>query len=118
MKYDKNYRADFEKWFKEFHNTDEHLDFISETEQYYDYTVNHQWSAWKGAKQDIQINQDIPVGAIINAQESCRRLIDFYDFQCEAGSLGNCYEMLELQRCLYYITDCMSNLQKESEKDG
>ena len=49
--------------------------------------------------------KDFPLGALINAQESCRRLIDFYKFECEAGPLRNCGDMQYLQFCLERIFD-------------
>lgn len=39
-------------------------------------------------------------GAIINAQTLLSRLRHMYDFECEAGPLYNCWEFIELERCI------------------
>lgn len=42
---------------------------------------------------------DAPLGAIENGRVFLQRLVDHYDFQCEAGGLANCSDYHEAVRC-------------------
>ncbi len=42
---------------------------------------------------------DAPLGAIENGRVFLQRLVDRYDFQCEAGGLANCSDYHEVVRC-------------------
>jgi hypothetical protein len=46
-----------------------------------------------------------PDGAIHNAAAYANQLENIYDFECEAGPLRNCYEWIELRRCLNVLAD-------------
>jgi len=55
---------------------------------------------------------DPPLGAIENGREVLRRLVDHYDFQCDAGPLVRCMEFDELRQCFeamaVYITEMLA----------
>lgn len=42
---------------------------------------------------------DAPLGAVENGRVFLQRLVDHYDFQCEAGGLANCSDYHEAVRC-------------------
>ena len=54
-----------------------------------------------------------PTGAIENGREHMRRLLEHYDFNCEAGSLRNCTEFHDLRRCFEVMAEWISE-----ESDG
>ena len=53
---------------------------------------------------------EIPNGAIENGRAFLQRLVDHYDFTCEAGSLANCTDYHEAVRCFEHITQWVSGL--------
>jgi hypothetical protein len=44
-------------------------------------------------------NLEPPFGAIENGRELMRRLVDHYQFKCEAGPLVQCIEFDDLCKC-------------------
>nr|WP_313709065.1 hypothetical protein [Brucella intermedia] len=53
---------------------------------------------------------EIPNGAIENGRAFLQRLVDHYDFTCEAGSLANCADYHEAVRCFEFIAQWISDL--------
>jgi len=48
---------------------------------------------------------EVPTGAIVNGREFLRRLAEHYTFECEAGSLAECYEYTEAVRCFEHMAE-------------
>lgn len=59
---------------------------------------------------------EVPIGAIENGREFLRRLVDHYDFQCEAGNLRWCYEYQELVRCFEHMAEYIQTTAPATEK--
>jgi len=48
---------------------------------------------------------EVPTGAIVNGREFLRRLAEHYTFECEAGSLAECYDYTEAVRCFEHMAE-------------
>lgn len=59
-------------------------------------------------------NDEAPLGAILNGREFLRRLADHYAFECEGGTLANCYEYAEAVRCFEHMAEWISSHQAVS----
>lgn len=50
-----------------------------------------------------------PIGAVVNGREFARRLVDHYNFECEACSLENCTDFQNFINCFEFLADYVIN---------